>query len=156
MRLNTHVFDDHVLAVLEPTLKSCGWFSVMGTTSLLLCMPDRQQRLRVLPHGWAFPAAQAGCVREALRAASAWVRRQWDPDFTCEAPFGIDRRLAVRKHGDLVAITSPQFPDYTEPVGQIEINYIEVPALRSAIQRQAREWARSVTAMQGATPWERT
>lgn len=130
------VFDDHVGVVLDPTVKSCGWSVTMGAVSFRLHTPGGI-RFEPLGEAWAVPLDQAAALRETARIASKWLRKEWQPDFDRQWPFGIDRHVTVRRAGTHITIHIPGAPAPNTATTSLAFGYLELPRLRAAFERIA-------------------
>jgi len=128
------VFDDGVAVTLGPTVKSCDWTAVMSDTSFWLCAPTEGVWFEPYHDLWSVSIGDVLAIREALRMASLWFRKEWKPDFTRMRPFGIDRKIAVRRADNRITIRIPGMPVGDRPCPALEFHYIELPRLRGAIE----------------------
>lgn len=122
----------------------------MGDTSFLLCTdPASPPGFTAESGTWRIDPACLLAVRETLRLASKWLRREWKPDFTREQPFGTGRGLRLRYAGPSIAITGLPTPA-AEATYELEFHYVELPYLRSSIECYiAKPRRHSVTRTQG-------
>lgn len=123
----------------------------MGQVSFLVCAPlDAEAPFRARTGAWHFEADCVLGMRETLRIASRWLRQEWRPDFSRELPYGPNRHLALRRSGDDIRIHGSGAPIGAEPVHELEFSYVELPGLRSSIERYlVYVRRRSVTTSQG-------
>jgi hypothetical protein len=130
------VFDSGVEVILGPTVKSSGWKAIMGSTSFLVRAPaDCVGAFTAIPAGWAFALAHVVAMRETLRFASKWLRQEWSPDFGRDLPFGVNRHPVMRRRGDRIVIHGLDHPDVGETRHELEFNYVELPGVRSSLER---------------------
>lgn len=123
----------------------------MGETSFLMCAPPEAEAPFLARDGeWRFSTAHVRGMCETLRIASRWLRREWRPDFSNDLPYGPNRHLALRRHGDDIRIHGFDAPTASESKHELEFYYVELPGLRSSIERYlVYVRRRSVTTPQG-------
>lgn len=123
----------------------------MGATSFLMCAPpEAEAPFRSHKRMWQFGTAHVVGMSETLRIASRWLRREWRPDFSSDLPYGPNRHLALRRHGDDIRIHGIEAPPGPEAKHELEFSYVELPGLRSSIERYlVHVRRRSVTTAQG-------
>lgn len=108
----------------------------MGSTSFLMRAPtDFGGVFTAVPTGWEFSLAHVVAMRETLRFASKWLRQEWKPDFSGELPFGANRYPVLRRQGERIVICGLDHPDVGETRRELELNYVELPGVRSSLGR---------------------
>lgn len=123
----------------------------MGETSFLVCAPpEAEAPFRAHEGAWHFHTGHVMGLRETLRIASKWLRREWKPDFSRDLPFGPNRHLALRRRGDDIRIHRLDVPGGPAVRHDLEFHYVELPGLRSSVERYlVYVRRRSVTTPQG-------
>lgn len=106
----------------------------MSDTSFWLCAPEGGVWFEPYHDLWSVSIGDVLAIREALRMASLWFRKEWKPDFTRAHPFGVNRKIAVRRVDNRITIRIPGMPVPDRVCPALEFHYIELPRIRGAIE----------------------